>query len=296
MTKTFATLLLVLSASTLFAQTKFSSDPDSAIFLTQDIDRFWKAFDAFKKDTTVNPFQKDYLDVGSAGVQSFIRDRIRSADNLWKVAKRKSNDYEKVRATTLRMKEKEKQCRSAFYALKYWYPDASFPPVYFVIGAWNSGGTSTEEGLMIGAEKQTDVDNVPYIVAHELIHFQQKHWPQEPTLLQQSILEGAADFLGELISGGNINTVAMHYGDAHEEALCREFVARMDSTNYKDWLYGVTKKDDRPNDLGYWIGYRITEQYFKNAANKHQAVREILNITDFKAFLKQSGFLEKYRQ
>jgi Predicted Zn-dependent protease (DUF2268) len=277
-----------------FSQTSFSNNPDSSVFLTQDIDNFWEAFDIFSKDTTANPFGKHYIDVGSAGVKGFTPHRIQSAEHLLGTVRRRRTDYEKVRQNTLHMKDKEKQCRSAFYALKYWYPEAVFPPVYFVIGAYNSGGTFNEEGLFIGAEMQTDINNIPYLVAHELIHFQQKNWAEYPTLLQQSIVEGSADFLGELISGANTNQKANDYGNRHEELLCREFVTRMDSTLYVDWLYGVSRKDDRPNDLGYWIGYKITEQYFNKAADKRMAIKEILDIKDYKAFLNKSGYLDKY--
>ncbi|MFX1704880.1 DUF2268 domain-containing putative Zn-dependent protease [Chitinophaga sp. CC14] len=287
-------LTAVLISTVAYSQTTFSNNPDSAVFLTKDIDNFWKAFDLFKKDTTVNPFGSAYIDIGSAGVKGFIPDRIKNAENLYKVVRRRSSDYEKVRTTTLQMKEKEKQCRSAFYALKYWYPPAQYPPVYFVIGAYNSGGTFNEEGLFIGAEKQTDTGNIPFIVAHELIHFQQKNWMENPTLLQQSIVEGSADFLGELISGATTNKTAIDYGNKNEDKLCREFVTRIDSTNYIDWLYDVSRKDDRPNDLGYWMGYKITQQYFMKAADKKQAVREILDIKDYKAFLAQSGYLKNY--
>jgi uncharacterized protein YjaZ len=141
---------------------------------------------------------------------------------------------------------------------------------------------------------QTDISNIPYIVAHELIHFQQKNWKESPTLLEQSIVEGSADFLGELICGVNTNKAANDYGNTNRERLCREFVTRMDSTSYVDWLYGVSGKDDRPNDLGYWIGYKITEQYFANATVKRKAIGEILDIKDYKAFLNKSGYLRKY--
>ena len=276
------------------AQALFSQDPDSAVFLTKDIDNFWIAFDAFQKDSTVNPFGRQYIDVGSEGVKGFTPYRIQNAAHLYATVKQRRADYAAVRPNTLRIKEKEKQCRSIFYALKYWYPEAQFPPVYFVVGAYNSGGTFNEQGLFIGAEMQTDISNIPYIVAHELIHFQQKNWKESPTLLEQSIVEGSADFLGELICGVNTNQAANNYGNKNQDRLCREFVARMDSTDYKDWLYGVSGKDDRPNDLGYWIGYKITEQYFAKAADKRKAIREILDIKDYNAFLRKSGFLEKY--
>jgi Predicted Zn-dependent protease (DUF2268) len=288
-----AILLLNLSAFS-FGQAMFTGNPDSSVFLTRDIGNFWKAFDDFRKDTTKNPFGSEYIDIGSPGVKGFIPNRIESAEHLYTIVKQRSADYEKVRISTLRIREKEKQCRSAFYALKYWYPEARYPPVYFVIGAYNSGGTFNEDGLFIGAEKQSDINNVPYIVAHELIHFQQKNWMENPTLLQQSIIEGSADFIGELISGRNINQEANDYGNRNEERLCREFVSRMDSANYIDWLYGVSGKDDRPNDLGYWMGYKITEQYFRKSVDKKQAIIEITDIKDYKEFLQKSGFLNNY--
>ncbi len=295
MLKYVLTLLTIVSVNTTsYSQTIFPTNPDSSVFLTKDIDNFWIAFDRFRQDTSVNPFGSGYIDIGSAGVKGFIPGRIKSAENLYKVVKQRRGDYEKVREITLRMKETEKQCRSAFYALKYWYPEAQYPPVYFVIGAYNSGGTFNENGVFIGAERLGELNIIPFLVAHELIHFQQKTWSESPTLLEQSISEGSADFLGELISGGNINQKTVAYGDKNEEKLCREFVARMDSTVYTDWLYGISGKDNRPRDLGYWMGYKIAQRYFNQAADKKAAVREILSITDYKAFLNKSGYLQRY--
>ena len=277
-----------------FAQSGFSYSPDSARFVTSDIDKFWKAYDDFKKDTTVNTFGPEYIAVGSEGVAGFTPNRIQSAEHLYQVVKKRKDDYAKVRANTLRIKEKEKQSRSTFYALKYLYPAAKFPPVYFVIGAYNSGGTSGKQGLFIGAEMQTNIDGIPGIIAHELIHFQQT-WPGgDPTLLQQSILEGSADFIGEMISGARGNEAANNYGNMHADKLYQEFVSKMNGTDYNDWLYGTSKKDDRPNDLGYWIGYQIIAHYYARATDKKQAIYDILNIKDYTDFLKKSGYLDKY--
>ena len=289
----FTAILLVFYAHS-FAQSNFSNLPDSARFVTGDIDNFWKAFDHYKKDTSVNTFGKEYIDIGSEGVKGFTPYRIRSADNLYKMVKKRQADYEKVRTNTLRIKEKEKQCRSTFYALKYLYPQAKFPPVYFVIGAYNSGGTSGDQGLFIGAEMQNNIDGLPGIVAHELIHFQQNLTSENPTLLQQSIIEGSADFIGELISGTRGDDAANNYGNAHAAALCKEFVSLMNGTERNDWLYGTSKKDDRPNDLGYWMGYQITAHYYAKAKDKKQAIYDILNIKDYTNFLKKSGYLDKY--
>jgi len=288
------TLFLTFSFLCLKAQTRLLNDPDSVHFITSDIDNFWKAFDHFKRDTTTNPFGPEYIDIGSKGVKGFIHRRIQSADHLLAVVKKHRADYEKVRSGTLLISQKGKQCRSTFYALKYLYPQAKFPDVYFLIGAYNTGGTEGDDGLYIGSEIYPDVNSIPVIVAHELIHYQQVFPFDKPTLLQQSILEGSADFLGEMISGAHINNVAHKYGQEHFDALCREFVARMNNTDFNDWLYGTSKKDDRPNDLAYWMGYEIVADYYAKAKDKKQAIVDILHIKDYNAFLKQSGYLDNY--
>jgi len=47
---------------------------------------------------------------------------------------------------------------------------------------------------------------------------------------------------------------------------------------------------EQGNDLGYWVGYRIAKAYYQRAADKQQAVREILEMSDPKAFLAKSGW------
>ena len=38
-------------------------------------------------------------------------------------------------------------------------------------------------------------------------------------------------------------------------------------------------------DLGYWVGYRIVKSYYQHAADKRRAIRDILEMSDPKAFL-----------
>lgn len=283
-----------LSIYSLYAQQSFPSDPSKAELVTEDITKFWKAYDKIKSGYKGNPFADYYIKVGSQGVQDFIPGRIQHADTLYNLVLRNPAKYADIREKSLKVTQKEKAIRASFYALKYWYPQALFPPVYFVIGAFNSGGTSSPNGLIIGAELQ-DPNGVPFMVAHELIHFQQKFPQRETTLLEQSILEGSADFIGELISGEDLNTAYFQYGEKHEKMLCEEFVKIMNDTKYYGWLYGSEgRKEGRPMDLGYWMGYKIAKAYFDKATNKQQAVADILNVSDFNQFLSKSGYLAKY--
>jgi hypothetical protein len=270
----------------------FTSDPYEVEFITSDLRNFWAAFDSL--DTAEgNPFT-NYIRRGSPGLQGFIPHRIISDDSLLQMVQRRKNDYERNRNIEARIKEKEEQIKPYFYGFKYWYPYTKFPPVYFVVGRFNSGGTISESGLIIGAEKLDDLDGLPQLVIHESVHFQQK-WPErETTLLEHSILEGSADFIATLITGISPGIEAYAYGEKHKDRLCREFVERMHQPNIEDWLYSTSGKDDRPNDLGYWMGYRIAEAYFNQMENKKLAVNHILNVEDYETLLQKSGFLEEY--
>lgn len=270
---------------------QFVSNPLESQFITKDIKNFWNAFDSLEAGYKGNPFDKFYIKSGSPGIQAFMNNRIESSESLLNKVKERKEDYLKARENSLRMLNNEKQCRSTFMALKYLYPQAVFPPVYFVIGRFNSGGHSDTKGLIIGAE-MVQSESVPYIVAHELIHYQQDSLTKENLfLLAACINEGSADFIGELISGGGPNRETYKYGNAHEKKLWLEFKKIMnDREDSHDWMYNYKPKNGYPPDLGYWIGYRITQSYYNKAKNKQKAVHEILHIKDYRKFLEQSGY------
>jgi hypothetical protein len=46
--------------------------------------------------------------------------------------------------------------------------------------------------------------------------------------------------------------------------------------------------------MGYWMGFKISEAYYKNAADKKQAVRDILVVKDCQEFLTASRYAEKF--
>src|SRR5437879_2407321 len=113
MKKILFLITLLIPALKGISQTKFSTDPDSSVFITRDIDSFWKAYDDFKKDTTKNTFGTEYIAIGSDGVKGFTPYRIKDADNLLQVVRKREADYLKARDKTSKIKDKEKQCRSA---------------------------------------------------------------------------------------------------------------------------------------------------------------------------------------
>ena len=297
------------------AERSLNTDPNAAQIVSSDIDLFWKAYDMAKPENNLYVFRDEYIRKGSIGLRDFTETRIGSSCELVDVIEKHPKYYASIRQVSLRAHTFKEPVRAAFRKLKSIYPDAVFPDVYFLIGRMNSGGTYTPNALLIGVEmygmtKDTPteelgdwhrkvlkpIDEIPYIVAHELIHYQQKFPKGERTLLSSAIGEGSADFIAELISGSHINKHLHAYGDPKEAELWQEFKRSMATNDTSLWLYNGGKIKDRPADLGYYIGYKIAEAYYKQAADKKQAVRDILEINDFTAFLKASKYEEKFRQ
>ena len=282
------------TVSTGFSQRALVSDPTKAQFIDSDIARFWQAFD--QMSSVKNPFNQ-YMKEGSPGLKDFVPFRIKNGKQLNRIVRKKKASYAAIRKNSLKVKAQYPPILKAFQNFKELYPKAVFPTTYFIIGAFNTGGTISKHGLIIGVEKQQNIEEIPFIVAHELIHFNQKYPRKRYSLLETSIKEGSADFLGELIAGKHINTATFAYGNAHEAELCAEFVKIMNDTKYRGWLYGTRgRKKGRPKNLGYWMGYQICKAYYQQASDKKEAIRAILNIQDFDSFLAKSGYLAKYLQ
>lgn len=265
------------------------ADPDSARLITSDIELFWDVYDNAPPQQLEVWLRRAYLSRGTQGLRDFIPYRILSAVDLAARIRRDRSRYEAARPGTQRVSEMEPQIRATFHALKELYPDAVFPDVYFVIGRFNSGGTVSPAGLLIGAEMHPDPAHLPMIVAHELIHYQQPPGGRSLTLLERAFREGSADFVGELISGQRMNATAQEYGRAHEAELWAEFRTVMQGTDATGWLYG-NPPPGRPADLGYFIGYRIAEAYYAQAADKDAALRDILRARDVERILAASGY------
>ncbi|GCC51138.1 hypothetical protein SanaruYs_13580 [Chryseotalea sanaruensis] len=298
MIRTSIVISFLLVVHQLYGQQLFSTNPDSAVLHTEDITLFWNLFD---KNPSLNAgiLESEYLQKGSEGLKAFIPNRIESGKHLNKIIKHNREYYKSIHESSLSIISKKELILTHFKKFQQLYPGAVFPDVYFVIGAKNSGGTAFKNGLIVGAEvfgeienkiaPRVDIDLIDDVVIHELVHFQQ-NYVLNRSLLAQSIREGSADFLCELVTGTHSNQIIYEYGNAHEAELWKEFKERMFENSWSGWLYYQRDKS-RPNDLGYWMGYKITKAYYDKAENKSKAIVDILTIQDFKKFLEDSAYV-----
>src|SRR5215471_20191952 len=295
------------------AQAKFQKehgDPANARFISADIARFWAAYDkalAAPVEDRAAILNREYIEPGTLGLKDFAASGRLRADTVAKKIESHREFFAKIRGLSLAVDQQRPATIAAFTKLKELFSYAIFPDVYFVIGQLSSGGTASNNGLLMGAEMFTrspeipvqelsdwekgaimPVGDIPPLVAHEAVHFQQKFLSQD-TLLCACLVEGSADFIGKLSSGRLIARMeeTHKWANAHERELWEEFRKDMDAKDTSHWLYGKSGGKDRPVDLGYWMGFKISEAYYNNAADKKQAVRDLM-VLDCKAFLKNS--------
>ena len=304
------------------------TDPDATQFHTDDILRFWRAFDHATPETAVQVFRNEYLLMASPGLEDFIRLRIGDADTFTSTVFAKRAYYQAIRSHTLRVMDMQQPILSALRAMKNLFGAALergpwFPDVYFLIGRLSSGGTLSAAGLLIGtefyaADPETplhelnswersvvgDLEILPRIVAHELIHYQ--HLMQQrllygdeaqraPTLLEAVFAEGLAEYFGALVSDGFINPRLHEYGRAREAALWRRFLADLqnpdlEGTDLSGWLYQGVGAGGEPADLGYFIGHELVSAYYERATSKGEALKTLLTTRDPWDILRETGF------
>jgi hypothetical protein len=302
--------ILLLFGGNPAAAIEIHADPESARLVTEDIDRFWQAVDEGRANGDLaGSLRRLYFEPASPGLRDFIDLRIGSTVDLAAVVESMPKTFDAMRPNTLRVAEMEPAIRAALYAMEYLFPQAVYADVTFVIGRLGSGGTTSHSGLLIGVdmyglteetppEELNDwlrevlkpIEDIPHIVAHELVHFQQADLPAERRdLLAACFREGSADFVAELISGRHINEHVHAWALPREHEIWQKFEAAMDQTETSGWLYGG-QPEGWPADVGYFVGYRIAQAYYEKAEDPRRALAEILLCEDVHALLAASGY------
>lgn len=289
-------------------------DPARAQFVASDIPHFWAALDATARRPELagraEAYRELYFDPGSPGLTDYFYIKIRTLAQFVENVNRRAPYYASLREASQTIPSHFGAMRQAFQRLKELYPDAVFPDVYFLVGRENSAGTVSLRGLLLGVEHGPfapraeapsprdwlpNMEFLPYIVAHEVVHVQQKSGPH--TLLRDALIEGGADFIGELISGRQTNPGAHEFGDAHEAEVWRRFAHDMHGTDDQDWIANAGSDRVGPTwapDLGYYVGYQIAKAYYDHAADKRAAIRDLLALDDPDAILRASGYATRF--
>jgi len=268
----------------------------------EDVDRFYAIYDAAKGKPSAETLQRDYIEHGSEGVRQFLPHRILSGQALAAQVAAHPEVYERGRACLKVLPKVKARLQAAFAELAKLLPEARFPLATILIGRDNSGGTTAASGVLIGLEVtcrsnwlQADLsDRLLHLVAHEYGHVQQPAALDDETVpttvLRQSLIEGVAELIAELISGDITNAHLRKWSLGKQAEIDERFLAQAESSDLSGWLYNGAGTPANPGDLGYWQGYRIALAYYRKAPDKAAALTALLKLDSPKAILADSGW------
>jgi Predicted Zn-dependent protease (DUF2268) len=279
-----------------------SDQPGKPVVHTEDVASFYRLYEATGGHPTAEQLQHEYLDPGSAGLHRLAELRRVTGSAIAAEMAKRPDIYADARRCIAVLPEVRQRVTVALHKLGQLYPEAQFPPVTIAVGRGKPVGVADASGVMIGLEAlcavtwlEPDVeDRFVHAVAHEYAHVQQAiaspalYDDEKPTVLEESLLEGAAEFTAELTSGSVSDTDLKAITKGHEKEIETAFLADKDQTDLSKWLYNGTLT--QPGDLGYWVGYRIVKCYYEHSADKRRALREILEMKDPEALLAKSGW------
>jgi hypothetical protein len=266
----------------------------------EDVSRFYAVYDAAGGRPSAEQLQHDYVDKGSVGLHRLAAIRRVTGEAIAANIAKNPAVYVDAKRCMDALPRVRKRVADDLDRLGALYPEAKFPPVTIAVGRGKPVGATDRTGVMIGLEALCAVswmqpnveDRFVFVIAHEYAHVQQAvaspvfYDNEKPTVLEESLIEGTAEFVGEMISGGIAYPGFKTREQGREKEIESAFVRDEDKTDLSAWLYNGTLTE--PGDLGYWVGYRIVKSYYDHARDKRRALREILEMDDAKAFLAKS--------
>jgi len=270
------------------------------VIQTEDVERFYRVYEAANGQPTAEQLQHDYIDAGTEGLHQFANIRHISGEAIATTLAKRPEIYADAKRCTAVLPRVRERLTVAMRKLGGLYPEARFPPVTIAVGRGKPVGVgSPVTGVQIGLEALCATnwlnanieDRFVNVISHEYVHVQQVQAlvdDEKPTVLSMSLIEGAADFVGELISGDVSYAYLKDMTKGREKEIETAFVADMKSRDLSHWLYNSTP--EKPSDLGYWVGYRIVKSYYQHARDKRRALRDIIEMNDPEHFLAESGW------
>jgi len=292
--------ILLVPFSKLFSQTNSN-------FVTSDIDNFWIAYDKIisTKDSVQQYYYINqlYIDKGSIGLKAIMLSRQYTDKSYVDAINNYPLFWKSIRANTFKSKQIAKDIARNVSKLKKLYPILKPSKIYFTIGAFRTGGTTMDSMILIGSEiamadkkvvtkefpnaysnlplyfTTNPIDNIGFNTVHEYIHTQQKTTIGD-NLLSQCVLEGVAEFVAVKATGKLSTAPAVKYGYEKEniEKIRARFETHLFNTFSGFWLYNNAENEFKVRDMGYYIGYVICEKYYNKAANKKQAIKEMIEL------------------
>lgn len=298
MKKTIILFTIILGFTTVsFAQ------KTKLVFVSTDIDNFWIAYDKIieTKDSVqqYSLLKNLYIDKGTQGLNSLIEVKNYTEKEFMEWIIQYPNFWNSIRPNTLKVKRLYPKINANIEKLKKAYPELKPATIYFSIGAFRTGGTTQGNKVLIGSElslvdkttiidelpewrqtfykNQNPLNELPLLCTHEYIHTQQNELKEN--LLSMCLYEGIAEFISCKVTNTKSDAPAIEFGKANQAIVIDKFVNDLFiMTNNYNWLWSENSNELKVRDLGYYIGYEISERYYNLSKNKTKAIKELIEL------------------
>jgi len=275
------------------------------IVITEDIPRFWTAYDAIRAEP--DPLEKNkllsalYIDAGTPGLHAMNRARSYQSSEYLTAIERYPNYLDAVRANTLNADALQAPLTEGMREISELYPDGEIVPIYLVIGAFRASGTANDGKMLFGAELALAESGMPTaefeepmphlvdfirggplegivpLALHEYIHAQQRSIGGND-LLSQALFEGVAEYLSTAALGKASEQPAIAYGEENREAVLDAFLRDIALEDYSGWIWNSADNEFGTRDLGYYVGYTITEAFIAASDDRSDAIKTLIEL------------------
>ncbi|MEO0556727.1 MAG: hypothetical protein AAF170_00950 [Bacteroidota bacterium] len=298
--------------------------PAQTAVVTDDIDRFWEAYDRVvtlgDSAEQVRQLEALYIDRGTPGLEAMIARRGYTAADYVHAIRQYPRFWDAMRPRMERAGDHAQEIAEGIERFRALYPALRPARVYFTVGALRTPGMTLDDIVFIGSElalADPDVptdefpemfshlpgyfgtnpaDAIAFLNVHEYVHTQQG--PFGSDLLAMALQEGIAEFIADLATPDPSPTPAIVYGKANDTEVREAFKRDMFGSYVGFWLWSNQANAFETRDLGYYIGYAIAEGYHAQANDKAQAIADLIEL-DYQdpeavdALVEASGYFER---
>jgi hypothetical protein len=274
--------------------------------ISSDIDNFWTAYDkiVITKDSVLQYKYLDnlFLSKGTDGLNAIMKVRDYTAQDYINAINNYPNFWNSIRQNTLKARKIANELEIGIEKLRQIYHYLKPAKIYLTMGALRTNGTTLDSLVLIGSElamtnkttissefpeniknarrkyfDSNPLDNLVLLNIHEYIHTQQN--PAANNLLSIVIREGVAEFVSVKAMNVPSATPAIEFGENNAEKVRAKFEQEMFYINNQNkWLWSDAPNEFRVRDLGYYIGYQICENFFKQTENKEEAIKKMIEL------------------
>ena len=267
------------------------------------------------------------MDKGSIGLKKIIENRNYTAEQYVELINKYPKYWNSIKPNTLKANSLADELNDGIAKFKDIYPNMQPAKMYFTIGEMRTNGITMDSLVLIGSElamadNKTDIsefegrtkdwletyfganpiEGLILLNVHEYVHTQQKPIPNN--LLHQVLYEGVAEFVSVKAMGRPSDAPAIEFGNSNPKVK-ELFEKEMFYERTYDWMWSSSPNTFNVRDLGYYIGYAISERFYDQSENKKNSIATLIELdyskpNEIDKFIDQTDFfskpIEKLRQ